>query len=142
MAGLPTTEVLTGDGAIVEVGAELHWQVVHSVRYVTRVKEVDATVGALCQQCLASLLGCSDQDDLDRRREAIEATLLASKSLSLKSKACHGGKCSKDQLTALLCFKMDSSDELKLWVIGKSKNPQCLKNICLLPCYYRTVVRG
>ncbi|XP_037291539.2 stomatin-like protein 1 isoform X4 [Rhipicephalus microplus] len=73
---VPAREVLTGDGAIVEVGAELHWQVVHSVRYVTRVKEVDATVGALCQQCLASLLGCSDQDDLDRRREAIEATLL------------------------------------------------------------------
>lgn len=73
---VPAREVLTGDGAIIEVGAELHWQVVHSVRYVTRVKEVDATVGALCQQCLASLLGCSDQDDLDRRREAIEATLL------------------------------------------------------------------
>lgn len=67
--------MLTGDGAIVEVGAELQWQVVHSVRYVTRVKEVDATVGSLCQQGLASLLGRSDQDDLDRRREAIESTL-------------------------------------------------------------------
>lgn len=61
-----------------------------------------------------------------------------SKSLSLKGEACHGGKCSKERLTVLLCCNMDGSDKLKPWVIGKFQNPRCLKNICLLPCHYRS----
>lgn len=61
-----------------------------------------------------------------------------SKSLSLKGEACHGGKCSKDRLTVLLCCNMDGSDKLKPWVIGKYRNPRCFKNTRLLPCHYRS----
>lgn len=73
---IPPREVLTGDGAILEVSAELRCQVVHSVRYVTRVKEVDSTVEALGKQALTSVLGSGEQDDLERHKEALEATLL------------------------------------------------------------------
>ncbi|XP_064458787.1 stomatin-like protein 1 [Ornithodoros turicata] len=73
---IPPREVLTGDGAILEVSAELRCQVVHSVRYVTRVKEVDATVEALGKQALTGVLGSGEQDDLENHKEALEATLL------------------------------------------------------------------
>lgn len=59
-----------------------------------------------------------------------------SKTLSLKGKACHGGKCSKERLTVLLCCNSDGSEMMKPWVIGKFRNPRCLKNIRHLPCHY------
>uniref|UniRef100_A0A1E1X318 Putative tigger transposable element n=1 Tax=Amblyomma aureolatum TaxID=187763 RepID=A0A1E1X318_9ACAR len=65
-----------------------------------------------------------------------------SKSLSLKGEACHGGKNSKERLTVLLCCNMDGSDKLKPWVIGKYRNPRCLKNTRLLPCHYRSNSRA
>ena len=40
-----------------------------------------------------------------------------------------GGKKAKDRITLALIVNGDGSDKLKAWVIGKSKNPQCFKNI-------------
>ncbi|XP_040358278.1 tigger transposable element-derived protein 6 [Ixodes scapularis] len=64
------------------------------------------------------------------------------KSLSLKGEACHGGKSSKERLTVLLCCNEDGSEMMKPWVIGKFRNPRCLKNLRRMPCHYRNNTRA
>ncbi|KAM7314184.1 tigger transposable element-derived protein 6-like [Ixodes scapularis] len=59
------------------------------------------------------------------------------KSLSLKGESCHGGKVHKDRITVLLCCNEDGSEMIKPWVIGKWKQPTCLRNIARLPCVYK-----
>ena len=55
--------------------------------------------------------------------------LLPDKTLEFKNVSCHGGKLSKDRLTAMVCANMPGSDKLPVLVIGGSKNPRCFKNI-------------
>ncbi|XP_049528908.1 tigger transposable element-derived protein 6-like [Dermacentor silvarum] len=55
----------------------------------------------------------------------------------MKGESCHGGKVSKDRITVLLCCNEDGSDMMKPWMIGKAKNPTCLRNIARLPCIYK-----
>ncbi|KAM7283587.1 tigger transposable element-derived protein 6-like [Ixodes scapularis] len=59
------------------------------------------------------------------------------KSPSLKGESCHGGKVSKDRVTVLLCCNKDGTEMIKPWMIGKWKNPTCLKNLARLPCVYK-----
>ncbi|XP_037509385.1 tigger transposable element-derived protein 6-like [Rhipicephalus sanguineus] len=88
---------------------------------------------------IADKLGLKDYEPRDIFN-ADEAGLFfkvqPSKTLSLKGEACHGGKCSKERLTVLLCCNSDGSEMMKPWVIGKFRNPRCLKNIRHLPCHY------
>lgn len=86
----------------------------------------------------ATIEGYEPRDIYNADETGLFFRVQPSKSLSLKGEACHGGKCSKDRLTVLLCVNMDGSDKLKPWVIGKYQNPRCLKNIRLLPCHYRS----
>ena len=53
------------------------------------------------------------------------------------SEAVSGGKKSKERITVLACTNMSGTDTKKLFVIGKSKNPRCFKNITSLPVDYR-----
>ncbi|XP_018495845.1 stomatin-like protein 1 [Galendromus occidentalis] len=69
-------QILLGDGAVVELSCSLDCQVVNSVQYVTRVREVDSTVKLLCQHCLSSVVGMAEQEDLERRKESLESSLL------------------------------------------------------------------
>ncbi|ODQ69032.1 hypothetical protein LIPSTDRAFT_31013 [Lipomyces starkeyi NRRL Y-11557] len=48
---------------------------------------------------------------------------------TLATKAGSGGKKAKDRITLALTVNGDGSDKLKAWVIGKSKNPRCFRNI-------------
>lgn len=61
---------------------------------------------------------------------------MPNKTLHFKGDACIGGKSSKERITALVCANMDGSEKLRLLVIGKSKNPRCLKGIKTLPFDY------
>lgn len=55
----------------------------------------------------------------------------------MKGENCHGGERSKQRLTVVLTCNSDGSEKLRPWIIGKSKNPRCFKNIDLsLPCDY------
>jgi hypothetical protein len=45
---------------------------------------------------------------------------------------------SKDRLTALVCANMSGTDKLPMFVIGKSQNPRCFKNVKSLPTEYVT----
>lgn len=62
--------------------------------------------------------------------------LMPDRTLAFKGESCHGGKKSKERLTALLCCNADGSDKLNPLIIGKSKNPRCFKNVKKLPCDY------
>lgn len=59
-----------------------------------------------------------------------------SKSLSMKGESCHSGKISKDRVMVLLCCNEDGSTVMKPWVIGRTTNSTCLRNIARLPCIY------
>ena len=59
------------------------------------------------------------------------------KSLHLKDERCVGGKHSKLRLTGLAAANA-AGEKLPMFVIGKSKFPQCFKNIKHLPCRYRS----
>ncbi|XP_061169489.1 tigger transposable element-derived protein 4-like [Saccostrea echinata] len=58
------------------------------------------------------------------------------KTLEFKGVDCHGGKSSKERLTVLVCANMSGTEKIPLFVIGKSKNPRCFKNIKTLPTSY------
>ena len=62
--------------------------------------------------------------------------LLPDKTLEFKAVDCHGGKKSKDRLTALVCANMSGNDKLPLLIIGKYARPRCFKNIKTLPTLY------
>ena len=48
---------------------------------------------------------------------------------TLATKAKSGTKKSKDRITITLTLNADSSEKFDLWIVGKSKNPRCFKNI-------------
>ncbi|XP_042899743.2 tigger transposable element-derived protein 4-like [Parasteatoda tepidariorum] len=56
--------------------------------------------------------------------------------LKFKGEKCVGGKLSKNRLTALVCSNMSGTNKKKLFIIGKSKNPRCFKNVKKLPVDY------
>jgi len=48
---------------------------------------------------------------------------------TLATQAVSGGKRSKDRITVAFTTNADGSEKLEPWVIGKSKNPRCLKHL-------------
>jgi hypothetical protein len=48
---------------------------------------------------------------------------------TLATEGGSGGKKNKDRVTLALTTNGDGTKKLDLWVIGKSKNPRCFKNI-------------
>ena len=63
--------------------------------------------------------------------------LLPDKTMEFKNVQCHGGKQSKQRLTALVCANMSGTDKHRLLVIGKSAKPRCFKNVKSLPTEYK-----
>ena len=63
------------------------------------------------------------------------------KSLHLKNENCVGGKHSKLRLAGLTGANA-VGEKLPLFVIGKSKKPQCFKHIKHLPCRYRSMKKS
>ena len=62
---------------------------------------------------------------------------LPDKSYQLKTEKCSGGKHSKIRITGLAAANA-VGNKLPRFVIGKTKNPRCFKNIKKLPCRYRS----
>ena len=66
---------------------------------------------------------------------------LPNKIFHLKSNRCSGGKLSKIRITGLAVAN-PFGDKLQIFVVGKSKNPRCLKNVRSLPCSYQSQRKG
>jgi len=62
--------------------------------------------------------------------------MLPDKTMCFKGNSCHGGKQSKERVTAMVCANMDRSEKLPLLVIGKLERPRCFKNVKMLPVTY------
>ena len=56
--------------------------------------------------------------------------------LKFKDKDCHGGKQSKERITAMVCGNMSGTDKRPLLVISKSSKPRCFNNIKSFPTEY------
>uniref|UniRef100_H3AP49 DDE-1 domain-containing protein n=1 Tax=Latimeria chalumnae TaxID=7897 RepID=H3AP49_LATCH len=63
--------------------------------------------------------------------------LLPNKTVAIKGENCHGRKHSKERITIMVAANLDSSDKLKLLVIGKSQKSRCFKNVKSLPVDYK-----
>lgn len=61
---------------------------------------------------------------------------LPNKTFAFKSDKCFGVKTSKERVTLMVGANMDGSEKLKLLLIGKSKNPRCLKGVKSLELDY------
>lgn len=113
----------------------------HGITYRTvngEAASVDIATVDTWKNHVASLIeGYEPRDVFNADEAGLFFRVQPAKTLSLKGEACHGGKCSKERLTVLLCCNSDGSEMMKPWVIGKFKNPRCLKNIRHLPCHYR-----
>lgn len=59
------------------------------------------------------------------------------KTLKFKGEKCVGAKLSKECITVLVAANMSGIEKRKIMVIGKSKKPQCFKNIKHLPVTYK-----
>ena len=89
------------------------------------------------EQRLRRLLDQYTPDDIYNAEETgVFYRLLPDKTLEYKIVDCHGGKKSKERLTALVCANMSGNDKLPLLIIGKSANPRCFKNKKTLPTPY------
>ena len=89
------------------------------------------------QNKLAKILQDYSPDQIYNADETgIFYRLLPDKTLEFKNVNCHGGKLSKDRLTAMVCANMSGSHKLPILTIGKSKNPRCFKNVKSLPTEY------
>ncbi|KAK9722522.1 Tc5 transposase DNA-binding domain [Popillia japonica] len=71
-----------------------------------------------------NLLHYSDKDVFNIDETGVFYNLLPERTLDFKGKKCYGGTKSKERLTAVLCCNADGSEKLKLWIVGKSKNPR------------------
>ena len=86
---------------------------------------------------LRQLLDQYSPDDIYNADETgVFYRLLPDKTLEFKNVDCHGGKKSKERLTAMVCANMSGTDKLPLLIIGKSANPRCFKNKKTLPTPY------
>ena len=79
--------------------------------------------------------GYSNADIFNADETAVYYKQLPDRTLSVKTRAVHGGKRSKERITVLLCGSMEG-EKLPLLVIGKSESPRCLRGIHNLPCQY------
>ena len=61
---------------------------------------------------------------------------LPDKTFEFKNVDCHGGKKSKEQITALVCSNMSGNNKLPLLIIRKAASPPCFKNKKTLPTPY------
>ena len=71
------------------------------------------------------------QDVYNMDKTGIFFNLFPDQTYAIKAEKCHGGEKSKQRLTAVLCCNSDGSEKMRPWVIGKSKKPQCFKNVDL-----------
>ncbi|XP_037521072.1 tigger transposable element-derived protein 4 [Rhipicephalus sanguineus] len=78
----------------------------------------------------------SPQDIFNANETALFFKLLLAKTITYKGDKCTGGKKSKERITVMLVANMTGTEKLLLFVIGKSRNPRCFKNIWSLPSDY------
>ena len=62
--------------------------------------------------------------------------LMPDRTLEFKTVDFHGGKQSKERISALVCANMSGTDKVPLFVLGKAAKPRCFKSVKTLPTEY------
>ncbi|GFO42653.1 stomatin-like 1 [Plakobranchus ocellatus] len=73
---VPPKQVITGDKAIIEVGAEIYFQIVNVEKSVTNVQDLDRSTRVLVQTALCNLLAQRDLADIESERRTVADTLM------------------------------------------------------------------
>ena len=98
----------------------------------------DSTVTTWLEKTLPPMLSSYYPRDVFNADETgIFYRLLPDKTYCFKGDSCHGGKQSKERITAMVCANMDGSEKLPLMVIGKFEWPRSFKNVKTLPVDYK-----
>lgn len=98
----------------------------------------DSVVATWLEKSLPQVIAAYEPRDIFNADETgVFYRLLPDKTLCFKNDTCHGGKQSKERITAMVCANMDGSEKLPLMVIGKFERPRCFKNIKTLPLNYK-----
>lgn len=92
-----------------------------------KVNEADANSWLLLFEQIRK--NFSPQNIFNMDESGIFFNLLPNRTLHYKGERCHGGSRSKERLTAVFMCNSDGSEKFPVWVIGKSKNPRCFKNL-------------
>lgn len=71
-------QVITEDGAIIEVGAEIYFQIVDAEKSVTSVQNLDQSTRILVQTSLCNILAKKPLADIEAERRLIADTVLVS----------------------------------------------------------------
>ena len=89
------------------------------------------------QRALSVILKEYRPDDIYNADETgLFYRLMPDRTLEFKKVDCHGGKQSKERITALVCANMSGTDKVPLFVLGKAADPRCFKNVKSLPTQY------
>lgn len=80
--------------------------------------------------------GYNENDIFNGDETGLFYKMTPDKTLKFKGEKCSGGKQSKDRITVWVCANMTGTEKRELTIIGKSKNPRCLKNCGQLPVNY------
>lgn len=81
-------------------------------------------------------LSYSNEDIFNCDETGLFYKLTPDATLKFKGEKCIGGKQSKLRVTVLVCANMSGEEKRKLLVIGKYRNPRCMKNVQRLPVRY------
>ncbi|BFZ09740.1 hypothetical protein BsWGS_12779 [Bradybaena similaris] len=73
---VPPKQVITEDGAIIEVGAEIYFQIVDAEKSVTSVQNLDQSTRILVQTSLCNILAKKPLADIEAERRLIADTVL------------------------------------------------------------------
>ena len=83
------------------------------------------------------LLNCKIENIFNAGKFGLFYQCLPDKTYHLKGENCSGGKKSKVRLTGMAAACV-TGEKLPIFVIWKSKNPCCFKNVKHLPCEYKS----
>lgn len=74
---VPPKQIITGDGAIIEVGAEIFFQIHEPEKTVTEVQNLDRSTRILLQTGLCNLLAPKSLSEIETERRALADSLMA-----------------------------------------------------------------
>ncbi|XP_056645814.1 tigger transposable element-derived protein 6-like [Diorhabda sublineata] len=89
-----------------------------------------------CSSKGTKMCSYSDSDVFNADETGLFYKLTPDRTLHFKGEKCSNGKLSKERITVLVAANMSGSEKRKHFVIGKSKNPHCFKNVKNLPVDY------
>ncbi|GFR60487.1 stomatin-like protein 1 [Elysia marginata] len=98
---VPPKQVITGDKAIIEVGAEIYFQIVDVEKSVTNVQDLDRSTRILVQTALCNLLAQMNLADIESERRAVADNIMEKSNSTCSSWGVHITRAELSQVKVL-----------------------------------------